>query len=186
MKMWMQFNVMPRNKSSTKKTLDRMSHTAIILLLKSVLRISLHRIFTLAWLAFTGTLRACSFIRSDPLWPPEKPFFYSVGPQVYGVLLSRSDRVKWFGPKRPTVPTGPRIALSFYYHGRCTGEPMVRLVSSFRSDRIKEQAISSLTFVIILSFNLLCKYCLSLSFHFVRKSLSFFFSKLQWMCFNCI
>jgi len=35
----------------------------------------------------------------------EKLFFYSDGPRVYGVLLSRSDRVKWFGPKRPAKPT---------------------------------------------------------------------------------
>jgi len=42
---------------------------------------------------------------------------------------------------QPNQPTGPRIALFFYYHGRSTGEPTVRLVSSIRSDRIKEQAL---------------------------------------------
>jgi len=53
------------------------------------------------------TLRVCFFNRCDPVWPvwpPEKLFFYSVGPRVHGVLLSRSDRAKWFGPKRPTKP----------------------------------------------------------------------------------
>jgi len=41
---------------------------------------------------------------------------------------------------QPNQPNGPRIALFFYYRVRSTGESPVRLVSSVRSDRIKEQA----------------------------------------------
>jgi len=82
-------------------------------------------------------------MRSDPVWPvwlPEKLFFYSVEPRVYGVFfLLRSDLVydsdwrcvSYLGQTgrngsvqndQPNQPTGrPRIALFFYYYGRSTG-----------------------------------------------------------------
>jgi len=61
----------------------------------------------------------------------------------------RNDSVQNDQPNQPTIPTGQRIALFFYYHGRSADEATVRLVSSVRSDRIKEQALRTSSFVVL-------------------------------------
>jgi len=75
--------------------------------------------------------KSCSFIRSDR---GSMVFIH------YG-QTGRNGAIQNDQPNQPTIPTGPRIAPFFYYHGRSTGETTVRLVSSVQSDRIKEQAL---------------------------------------------